>query len=187
MKSTCIREIRMFSMLIMTALSGLVFAIPASAADYTAFDIGTLGGPGTYATALNATGQVTGNSDTAGGGDNAFITKANGVGISDLGTFSGGNKSLGFGINASGQVVREATSALLGSIVTHAFITGPNGSNMSAITGWDYSHAYGINDAGQVVGNINDMLFYTGTGAFVTGPNGSGAVDLSGMNAMLFT
>jgi probable HAF family extracellular repeat protein len=78
-------------------LSGLVLATPAFAQSYTAFDIGTLGGKATYATAINATSQVTRNSVTVDGPYHAFVTKANGVDMSDLRTFTGGNNSYGFG------------------------------------------------------------------------------------------
>jgi probable HAF family extracellular repeat protein len=153
----------------------LVLNTSVFAQSYTAFDIGTLGGTATYGAALNATGQVTGNSVIAPGGPyHAFITDANGKNIRDLGSFSGGNTSQGLGINASGQVVGEAEKGD-GLVTTpHAFITGPNGNGMIDFTGRDYSRATGINDSGQVVGNANDPLSAGGEGVFVTGPNATG-------------
>ena len=72
-------------------LSGL-FAAPAFSQSYTSFNIGTLGGPGTYATDINASGQITGNSDTGTVGQyHAFVTQANGRAMADLGALPGGN------------------------------------------------------------------------------------------------
>jgi probable HAF family extracellular repeat protein len=63
---------------------GAVLAGPAFAQNYSAFDIGSLGTGATYATAINASGQVTGNSVTKDGPYHAFVTQANGVGMTDL-------------------------------------------------------------------------------------------------------
>ena len=52
----------------------------------TVTDIGTLGGSYSYAGGINDSGQVVGNSFTAGGVDHAFITGPNGMGMRDLGT-----------------------------------------------------------------------------------------------------
>ena len=91
MQSMYSRAFSRSRLFIIATLSGLVLCAPASGQSYLAFDIGTLGGPATYATAINATGQVTGNSDTASVGPNhAFVTQANGRGITDLGVLPGG-------------------------------------------------------------------------------------------------
>jgi len=70
MKSTACLALRLPKAIIGSTFIGLILAAPSFAQSYTAFDIGTLGGSGTVATALNASGQVTGNSDTANGGPN---------------------------------------------------------------------------------------------------------------------
>jgi probable HAF family extracellular repeat protein len=182
MKTSVCFELRIPRAIIGSTFIGLILAAPSFAQSYTAFDIGTLGGPGTVATALNAGGQVTGNSDTANGGPNhAFVTKSNGRDITDLGTFAGGDKSFGLGINSSGQVVGQATGSSNGLINTHAFITGPNGSNFANLTDWNDSQGNAINDSGQAVGSVSNILFPSGSGAFVTGTNGSLATELGGM------
>src|SRR5690242_16319743 len=125
-------------------LSGLVLATPAFAQNYTAFDIGTLGGSATTGTAINANGQVAGYSYLENGANHAFITQVNGLGISDLGTFPGGSTSFGMGINASGQVVGDGPKGDLVA-TAHAFVTGANGSGgLTDFTGRDYSHAISI-------------------------------------------
>jgi probable HAF family extracellular repeat protein len=147
-------------------------------------DLGTLGGDSSAAAVIfdtiggiNASGQVVGYSTTTGGDSHAFITGANGVGMTDLGTL-GGLSSFASGINTTGQVVgRSFTSG--GE--NHAFITGPNGVDMTDLgtLGGGESIAYGINDAGQVVG------YSSTTGgdshAFITGPNGVGMTDLNSL------
>src|SRR5687768_18595978 len=123
-----ILEMRLFGNFVGAALGGLVLAAPASAQSYTAFDIGTLGGKATYATAINATGQVTGNSITVDGAYHAFVTQANGQAITDLGTLAGGDHSYGYGINASGQVTGESgLASSLGVVQPHAFIADIDG------------------------------------------------------------
>jgi len=182
MKSRHAFEIRILGMLIAGALGGSVLAVPVFAQSYTAFDIGTLGGPGTYAAAINASGQITGNSDTANGGPNhAFVTLANGLGITDLGTLPGGNKSLGFGINASGQVTGESEFYNGGAISPRAFIADVNGG-MRGVTQWSFSRGAGINDNGQVAGSISNIS-HSGTGAFVTGPGGVNATEIGSLHS----
>ena len=153
---------------------GLVYSAAASASAYNVLDLGNVD-----ATALNNSGQVVGNS-----GNNAFITGANGVGMTDLTTL-GGNFSSAAGINNSGQVVGGSYTA---SGQQDAFITGTNGVGMTNLgtlgvifgsgvaTG---SVATGINDSGQVVGNS-----FTAMGqqqAFITGANGVGMRGLGNL------
>ena len=181
MKTTHSLQIKTFSKIIAASLAVSLLSGPAFSQSYTAFDIGTLGGTGTVATAINASGQVTGSSDTADGLSHAFITKFNGRDISDLGAFSGGDKSSGLGINAKGQVVGEANGTYQGLIVTRAFISGPNGTNLATLTDWNDSKGVAINDSGQAVGSVSNILFPSGSGAFVTEPNGILATELGGM------
>lgn len=92
--------------------------------------LGTLGGNDTFATGINDSGQVVGESNSKIDSQvfHAFITGPNGVGMTDLGTLPGGSYSAAAGINAAGQVVGYSVTA---GGEFHAFITGPNGGGMT--------------------------------------------------------
>ena len=65
-------------------------------------DLGTLDGANSYASGINARGQVVGDSDTASSGRHAFVWE-NGT-LTDLGTL-GGSNSFALAINANGTIV----------------------------------------------------------------------------------
>ncbi len=103
---------------------------------------------------INASGQVTGYAIASDGGQHAFITGANGAGITDLGglgVIGGHYSSWGQAINASGQVCGNSANS---SGTPHAFITGPNGQGMTDLDnlGTNGSFAVGMNSQGKVVG-----------------------------------
>ncbi|MBA4142139.1 MAG: DUF3466 family protein [Nitrosospira sp.] len=182
MKSTHILGIRLPSTFVGTVIGTLVLVAPAFSQSYTTFDIGTLGGKATYATAINASGQVTGNSVTVDGPYHAFVTQANGLDMTDLGTLPGGDHSYGFDINSSGQVTgKSGWASSLGVIYPHAFIADINGG-VRAVTESHWSEGLGINNAGQVVGYIGDTG-HTGSDAFVTAPNGLNASQIGGLHS----
>jgi probable HAF family extracellular repeat protein len=148
-------------------------------------DLGSFGGGFSTAHGINDTGQVVGFSETAGGGQHAFITGPDGMGMRDLGTLGGTGShdySVASGINDAGQVA--GGSDTVGNGNAHAFITGPNGMGMrdlGTLSGaFSSAFAYGINDAGQVVG-----ASFTTAGrsihAFITGPDGVGMTDLNSL------
>ena len=90
---------------------GVALALASGSALATTFrltDLGTLGGTSSSGDALNASGQVTGYSDTAEGDTHAFLW--DGTTMQDLGTL-GGTYSQGVAINASGQVTGSADTA----------------------------------------------------------------------------
>lgn len=114
----------------------------------SAIDLGTLGGMNSEGIAINAIGQVVGNSeiDPSSFDEHAFLY-SNGV-MSDLGTLNGGYSDAR-DINDNGQVVGESDG--------HAFLFS-NGSMIdlntliAANSGFELFTAAGINNAGQIVG-----------------------------------
>jgi probable HAF family extracellular repeat protein len=139
-------------------------------------DLGTLGGTSSQGFAINASGQVTGNSDRTGSAArHAFRytgTPGNGGSMADLGTL-GGADSFGLGLNAFGQVV--GYSYATGDTAAHAFLyTGTPGNGGAMVDlgtlGSSPSSGNAINDAGQVVGSswttghaALHAFLYTGT------------------------
>lgn len=145
-------------------------------------DIGTLGGPDSEATGVNASGQVAGWSSVASGGPNHAFLFNNGA-MTSLGPLN----AFANGINSSGQIVGE----------------GPNGpfiwSNTSGfqffIQGAHFiggDSAYAINDLGQVVGTItgaNSHAFLYDAGGLhdlgtLGGPN-SDAYDINNLGQIV--
>lgn len=119
-------------------------------------DLGTLGGPTSYAYGVNLQTQIVGYADTAVGTTHAFLSD-HGT-MTDLGTLGGAN-SYAYGINDLGQIVGQAQTAT-GSY--HAFLF-QNGSmtDLGSLPG-DSSIAYRINNSGQIVGSsyINATDFH---------------------------
>src|SRR5438094_792354 len=101
--------------------------------------------------ATNASGQVVGESDTAGGSRHAFSWTAAG-GMIDLGTL-GGAYSAATAVNDSGQVVGESDPAD-GNRHRHAFSWTTAGGmvDLGTLLGGPRSTATAVNDSGQVVG-----------------------------------
>ena len=147
-------------------LSALAAATPASAATtYTITDLGSLGDGITHGLAINASGQVTGDSVLAkevtvpcppqqyGGPktcfthpDHAFLWSSGTM--TDLGTLGKGLDSQGVAINDSGQVVGGSS----GSFPGNPFESNGNGKGMTALRSTTLAQARGINDSGQVAG-----------------------------------
>ena len=126
-------------------------AAPAAAAPrYQFHDLGTLQGYTiSLAYAVNASGQVVGESYTANSGSyHAFLYNYPGGPMQDLGTL-GGRDSGAWGINASGHVVGGAQ---LGNGEWHTFIYPPGGPMQALSTPGNWETARGINASGQVVG-----------------------------------
>ena len=133
--------------------------------------LGSLGGGGSWAAAINDAAQVAGSSANSTGESHAFLWDAT-SGMQDLGSL-GGPYSYASDINAAGQVVGQS---YLDPSSYHAFLWDATGGmqDLGALAG-AYSWAEGINDSGQVVGTT-----YTTSGyyhAFLWEPTG-GMQDL---------
>src|SRR5262249_41385457 len=118
--------------------------------------LGTLGGTFAVAAALNASGQVVGQADTADQKSHAALWTVAPDGrftVADLGTL-GGDFSFAGAINASGQIVGSAQNAD-GDLRATLFTPGAGGNvtrtDLGTLGGFA-SSAKGINSAGLIVG-----------------------------------
>ena len=110
-------------------------------------ELGSLGGPGAQARAINDSGQVAGFASLENSVNHAFLYS--GVGLTDLGTL-GGKNSMAYGINRSGVVVGASQTAENG--VQHAFLYRGDAMTDLGTLGGTESQADGINNSGWVVG-----------------------------------
>ena len=141
-------------------------------------DLGTLGGMTSIGWAINASGQVAGQSQIAGSSaHHAFLytgTPGSGGVMADLGTL-GGTNSYGYAINVSGQVA--GYSHLSDNATRHAFLyTGTPGAGGHMI---DLDVWLDANNPGEgakwtlnVAEGLTDTGLITGTGDYNDGPGG---------------
>jgi probable HAF family extracellular repeat protein len=130
---------------------------------YIIQDLGTLGGNGSEAYAINAQGEVVGEAALANGTVHAVLW-APGQSGQDLGTL-GGSNSAAIAINILGEIVGKADTA---SAQGHPFDLQPGGSMTDLTNGPPSSDlatlltAKGINDTGVIVGqgsfNLIDLV-----------------------------
>jgi len=122
--------------------------------DNATIDLGTLGGKGASALALNNSDEVVGYSEVPGGTERAFLCTDGQM--LDLGTL-GGDWSYALAINNEGAVVGGSFTDSANTIY-HPFVYDQgamldlNAELDGSGVGWDLIEAYGINDAGQIVG-----------------------------------
>jgi len=120
-------------------------------------DLGTLPGyTSSEAWAINATGEIAGNSADAIHAHPHAIFWSPAGGLQDLGTLPNGAWSYGYGINSAGKVV--GISAIASGQMTlpaHAFLWTKTGGmqDLGTLPGAHNSAALAINDSDQVVGN----------------------------------
>src|SRR5208283_3124207 len=121
--------------------------------EYTAADLGTLGGPaGVFATAMNNLGEVVGYGDIYTRYSHAFLYPGSGP-ILNLGSFGGDySVSIATGVNDAGTIVGYSNSIAPGSS-THAFrYTQSGGMQDLGTLGGDESFALGVNNSGEIIG-----------------------------------
>jgi probable HAF family extracellular repeat protein len=115
-------------------------------------DLGTLGGTFSGGSAINASGQVTGTSETMGGESHAFLW--DGTTMQDLGTLGGGRSS-GDDINDAGQVTGRAYTE---DGTFHAFLSdGTAMKDLGTPDEFSNSEGFAINASGQVTGIAPDI------------------------------
>ena len=117
----------------------------------TITELGTFGGSDSIGYALNASGQVVGDSLFAGD----FVTHAflyNGGPLVDLQTL-GGSYSSADAINDAGQIVGGSVPA--GGLDTHAFLYANGNMSDLGTLGGSYSYAFAVNSSGMVAGEAD--------------------------------
>lgn len=133
----------LLAMLIITLLP-----FTTSAATYSVTELGTLGGNFANPHDINNSGDIVGESTTAGGATHAFLYS--GGSMTDLGTLSGSNL-VARSINSSGDITGYFTTS--GGSVQHPFLySGGTLTDIMSGTPSDNGNAYAINDSGTVVG-----------------------------------
>lgn len=135
---------RIGAWLVAMALGAASFAAAAATTAYTLVDIGTLGGAGSYGSAISDNGLVVGCAEVASGAIHAFVYR-DGT-LQDLGTGTAGEgNSCALAVNDSGTVAGRAANGELvvwkGGNITRLGVSGNVG---------------GINKDGVVVGSYTD-------------------------------
>ena len=161
---------------------------------YNVTDLGTLGGPDSFANGINNSGQVVGGADTGRGlsplrGIHAFLWQST-SGMQDLGTL-GTDHSVAHGINDAGQVVGVVGGAYTVSSSYHAFLwQAASGMQDLGTLGGSNSEAVAINNIGQVVGSADTtengdghaFLWQAGRGMQDLGTLGRAESEAHGIN-----
>ncbi|MGD9632713.1 MAG: DUF3466 family protein [Pirellulales bacterium] len=143
--------------------------------------LGTVGGTHSQGYAINAGGQIVGESETSDGFLRAFLwtpTKSNGNAgtMIDLGTFGGKYYSGARSINDAGQVTGSAN--ISDDVASHAFLYDRALHDLGTLGG-NSSEGYGINTAGNVVG-YSQLPGNKADHAFLWS-SGTGMVDLNSL------
>jgi probable HAF family extracellular repeat protein len=123
-------------------------SVPVTSTGSPMVDLGTLGGPSSYAYDVNSSFQIVGESEISSAGYVHGFLYSGGV-MTDIGTFPGGSNSYAFGISESGKVVGTSDN---GSAY-HAFVYSGGVMTDLGTLGGVNSRAYAINDTSGIVGD----------------------------------
>ena len=143
---------------------------------YTIVDLGTLGGNGSLANAINAKGQVVGQAQLANGTSHAVLWSPGQPG-KDLGTL-GGSTSTALGINILGDIVGDADTT---TAIAQPFEV-PSGGSMTDLTNAPPQNtlatlltARGVSDTGVIVGQalFNEIDLFAKSGYSFDPPSGT--------------
>ena len=164
-------------------------------AQYSAVDLGTLGGVFSVAHDINKRGQIVGRASLPSGEQHAFLWE-NGA-MQDLGTLPGGHFSEAFGINDRGQIagwsdLDQATCTLFDGC-WHAFLWVDGAmTDLGGIDARFQSYAYDINKHGDIagIGNTADypndswraLLWVDGVANDLGSPAGASNAFARGVN-----
>ena len=172
--------------LVLFAILVAAHAGNAHAADgpFVPIDLGTLGagttGPfeaASWTTAVNASGQVVGNSYVPNLNLHHAFSWTRAGGMRDLGTL-GGSETVASAVNASGQVVGDSYTSVAGDIQNHAFLWSQAEGMIDLGTfGGFYTHASAVNATGHVVGE-SDLAGYPRTTHAFSWTRAGGMIDL---------
>jgi probable HAF family extracellular repeat protein len=135
-------------------------------------DLGTLGGPSSYAYDINSNNQVVGYAKLSTGADRAFLFKdANNNGVADngemanLGTLAGSASSYAYALNNNGVIVGIALTTANSRKAVRFQTTGNPTDLQMGIS----SSAYDVNIHGEIVGATLLGLSYTAVHRSPTG------------------
>ena len=166
-------------LLTVAAVAAVATSSSARASEYSVTYLGNLSAvwKESYGWAINASGQVVGNSQVSGPDEQAFIWNS-GSGIQSLGSL-GGTRSDVYGINASGTVV--GASFIPDRSSEEAFVWNP-GTGMENLGWGPNSVATGINNSGEIVGYGygGGNVSYSVVNGTDIGPGGANAVNNAG-------
>jgi probable HAF family extracellular repeat protein len=115
----------------------------------TTIDLGSLGGGGTFATAIGKMGYITGASSPSGGGQHAMLWTRT-TGMRDLGTLGLG--AIGLAVNGKGEVAGVYYPNETAPPRAFFWSEKTGMVDIGVFPGGTTSTAKGINDAGTVVG-----------------------------------